>query len=794
MTDKINIAVGLSANSVKWKNTEITWPELEDKLRLEHKTSETFAEYMSATKMEQGKIKDVGGYVGGYLRGGRRKIENLMFRQIVTLDIDFAHINFWDDFILQYDVAAVLHSTHKHCETSPRFRLVLPLNREVTPDEYVAIARKIAGNMDIELFDQTTFEIHRLMFWQSSPKDVDYYFRSQKGEFLDADSVLAEYIDWTDSSLWPTAKREYDHVRNNVSKQADPETKKGIVGAFCRSYSLDEAIEVFLKDEYSGAGTDRYTFKGGSTNGGLVVYDNKFAYSHHGSDPSGGKLCNSFDIVRIHKYGHLDTKQENTTEKSKSFIAMEEFIREDRKVKLLIASENLADSRYDFAEDLESEDDNIDWMMDLEVDRRNKYLPTAPNLKLIFDNDPRLKNLLKLNMFDDKRYIYGNLPWRRVPKPEPIRNVDYAGIRAYVETIYGIVSGSKIDDAIALVFEKNAFHPIKDYLASVKWDGKKRIDTLLIDYFGTEDNAYTRESIRKMLVAAVARIYEPGVKYDEMLILVGGQGCGKSTFLKKLGRKWFSDTFISVQGKEALEQIQGAWIIEMAELAGIRKAEVESIKHFIAKQEDTFRPAYARTPETFYRQCVFFGTTNSEEFLRDPTGNRRFYPIACIPEDAMFCPKFGLPPEEIDLIWAEAVALYKAKESLILSKEANDIAEGEQRKHSEVDERKGLVVDYLDRLYPTNWDDKDISDRRIWLEDILSEKGTIIRDFVCIAEIWSECWGKNKEDMSRYLTKDINDIMRGMEGWKGSNSTKNFKHYGKQKYYYRERKSTGEEV
>ena len=192
----------------------------------EHKTTETFKEYIAATKDEQSKIKDVGGYVGGYLRQGRRKPENIVHRQLLTLDIDFAHCDFWGDFQMQFENAAVLHATHKHHETSPRYRLVMPISREVTPDEYVAIARQIAGLLDIDLFDNTTFETNRLMFWPSNPKDIDYYFRFQDGPWVDADEVLASYMDWTDSSLWPTSTNQIQKIKTSAEKQEDPENKK----------------------------------------------------------------------------------------------------------------------------------------------------------------------------------------------------------------------------------------------------------------------------------------------------------------------------------------------------------------------------------------------------------------------------------------------------------------------------------------------------------------------------------------------------------------------------------------
>lgn len=786
---KLDIAVGMSAKSKTWKNKKYRWSELVQRLSEEHKTTETFKEYIAASKQEQSKIKDVGGYVGGYLRSGRRKPENVVHRQLMTLDIDFAHIDFWEDFVLQFDNAAVLHSTHKHHETSPRFRLIIPLSREATPDEYVAVSRKIAGIMNIELFDNTTFETNRLMFWPSNPKDIDYYFRFQDGPFVDVDEVLATYIDWTDSSLWPTADKQMQRIKNATEKQEDPENKRGIVGAFCRTYSITEVIDLFLGDIYTSATDGRYTYVKGTTAAGLIIYDDKFAYSHHGTDPCGGKLCNAFDLVRVHLYSHLD--EGNLTGRyAKSYKAMEEFARKDKRVKKIIASENLADVKYDFADNgIEITEESIDWMKELELDSKGKYLSSANNINLILGNDIRLKGLFKQNDFDGKRYIFGNMPWRKVSKPEPIKNVDYSGVRNYIESIYGIAGNLKIDDSLALEFEKNSFHPILDYLRPLKWDGKKRVDNLLIDYFGAEDTIYTKEAMRKMLVGSVARVFNPGCKFDLVLTIVSEQqGTGKSSFFKALGGPWFSDTFMTVQGKEALEQIQGAWIIEMAELSGIRKAEVEAVKHFISKQEDMFRPAYARTAETFLRQCVFVATTNKKLFLKDPSGNRRFIPIDIRNLKLIHNNKlktFLEDKKEINQVWAEAVHLYKSGETLYLSKKAEQLAELEQKIHSEVDERAGLIEAFLNKTLTQDWDKKDLTERRLHFEDQLTEEGSIDRVYVCVAEIWCECLGKAKEDMTRYNTREINEIMRGFDDWEQCKSPRNFSIYGKQKYYKR---------
>lgn len=781
---QIDLAVGMSARSKLWKNKKYQWSELVSKLSEAHKTTETFKEYINASKDEQSKIKDVGGFVGGYLRGGRRKPEHVVHRQLITLDIDFAHSDFWGDFCMQFGNAAVLHGTHKYSPESPRYRLILPLLREVTPDEYVAISRKIAGLLNIELFDNTTFEPNRLMYWPSSPKDVDYYFEMQDGPFVDVDNILSMYIDWKDSSLWPTADKQFQTIKTNLEKQQDPEQKKGIIGAFCRTFTISAAIEKYLSDCYTPTEEGRYTYAKGTTASGMITYDDKFAYSHHGTDPCGGILCNSFDLVRIHKFGHLD-KDNTEGIKAKSYVAMVDFARSDKEVKKIIAVENLSESKYDFAEEIKTDSENIDWMSELEIDAKGKYLSCATNINLIFSKDIRLQGLFKQNNFDGKKYICKTTPWRLIKEPEPVRDVDFSGVRNYLESIYEIVGNLKIEDALTLEFEKNSFHPVKEYLKALEWDGTHRIDTLLMDYFGLPNNIYSEEAIRKMLVGAVSRIFRPGIKFDLVLVLIGPQGSGKSTFIKKLGLQWFSDTFMTVHGKEALEQIQGVWLMEMAELSGLRKAEVDAIKHFISKQEDTFRAAYGRATETHKRQGVFFGTTNNKNFLRDPSGNRRFIPADVNVDLVTKSVWSDLTPEEINQIWAEAVEMYNAGENLYMSKEAEALARIAQREHSEEDERKGLIEQYLETQLPSNWEAFDVYARRSFMTEAPKPSNVIYRDYVCVAEIWCECLGKEKENMDRYKTRELNDILRSLDGWEQSKSTKIFPLYGTQKYYFR---------
>lgn len=785
--DKIDIATGLSFNTKVWKNRKVLWSKIVAKLSEAVQTSETHQEFISASKEDQGRIKDVGGFVGGFLINGKRRKNTVSYRQLVTLDIDFSHENFWWDFTMLYDCAAVIHSTHKSTPQKPRHRLIIPLNREVSAEEYEPIARRIAGDMNIELFDQSTYEVNRFMFWPSVPKDVELYFEYQDGPWLDADEILNSYDNWKNVEEWPRSSVQVTGVQLQIEKQGDPTEKKGIIGAFCRTHTIQDVIATYLSDIYEEAGEDRYTYTKGSTAAGAIVYDDKFLYSHHGTDPAGGRLCNAFDLVRIHLYGHLDKGNEKEDKAKPSFKAMEELATKDKAVKREIANERFAEARLDFENPVELDEDyDNSWTEELVVNTKGEYENSAPNINLILQNDQILKDCYTLNTFDFRRYVLRDTPWRKIEsKDEPMRDVDYSGIRNYIECVYGIASSMKIDDAFAIEVEKHRFHPIQKYILSNEWDGVERIDTLLIDYFGCEDTPYIRAVIRKALCAAVARIFEPGTKYDMVLILVGAQGTYKSTFIRKLGVNWFSDTFTTVQGKEAYEQLQGAWIIEMAELSALKKSEVESVKQFISKCDDAFRPAYGRTVEIYKRQCVFFGTTNDTDFLKDSTGNRRFNPVDIHPELATKSVKDDMDDYVVSQIWAEAYIKWKAGETLYFDENETLLARSEQHKHTATDERRGVIESFLEKLLPEDWDKKDLYDRRTWLDDPLAKNGVWRRDFICVAEIWCECLAKDKTDMSRYNTREINDILRSLPEWEFVPSTKIFPIYGKQKYYRR---------
>lgn len=340
------IATGRSRKATEWKNRNITWSELVKRLLTPHRTSETFSEYMAMPKQLRDEIKDIGGFVGGVLQEGRRKANHVKWRSLVTLDADYAK-----QIIDKPPFACVLYTTHSHSLENPRFRLVIPLSRPVKPEEYEPIARRIAADLNIEMFDPSTYQAHRLFYWPSVAKDGVFESWYQDAPWLDPDEVLSRYDDWRDVSEWPISSREIEIRKREAKKQADPREKEGIVGAFCRTYTISEAIEKFLPDVYEPAGPDRYTYTKGTTTGGLAVYDDDtFAYSFHATDPISGKLVNAFDLVRLHLFGHLDDNPNLPTNQQPSYKEMVMLAEEDPEVQETMEKERLSTAMEDFQE------------------------------------------------------------------------------------------------------------------------------------------------------------------------------------------------------------------------------------------------------------------------------------------------------------------------------------------------------------------------------------------------------------------------------------------------------------
>lgn len=793
----MKISIGRSRKDMNWRVVEMTREELRQRLSQTYRTRETMNEYKAMKKSEKDKIKDIGGFVGGDIEGGRRKRDAVKSRSLITLDADYAQPGLWDVVTLIFDYEIYCYSTHSHTPNAPRLRFVIPLDREVSPEEYEPLARLVAQDLGINQFDVTTYEACRLMYWPSTSSDGEFFYREQLGDLLPVDETLARYKDWRNTLEWPLADQEQSVQLKSAKAQGEPTEKPGVVGLFCRAYDIPEAIEKFLPDVYEPCDVpNRYTYTGGSTAAGVVLYqDGKFSYSHHATDPAGGKLCNAFDLVRLHKYADLDYKSLPKTPVNKlpSFVAMQKLVNEDEQVRRLQFEEMLGDDGKELLEDSE----NGDWMLALEPNSNGKgYVSTIENLLVILNNDPRVKDRIRMNTFENRIVIEGRLPWT-IDSPDRCQywdDYDTASLLRYLERYKFYNISKQVEYAITITANEHSFHPVREYLTSLTWDGVPRVDTMLVDYLNAEDSEYTRTVTRKWVVAGVRRIMEPGCKFDNMLVLVGAQGLGKSYLARKLSKGWFTDTEIKpTGGKEPLEALRGKWIVEWAELTGMKKAEIESIKSYISSQVDSYRPAYGRHVQDFKRQAIFLGSTNDTEFLRDTTGNRRFWPVKVKRQEEDPMKLFrDLTDEVVDQIWAEAMELNKAGETLYLTPEMSAKAEEIQVGHMEDNPWLGMVEGYLDRPLPEGWEDMDLSERRGFAQGHIYPIADppVYRQEFSLPEIDWELSGVMPGVRKNYEIKEMHNQFSRLKGWERGTRVRT-KFFGRQTIYRRKESPNG---
>ena len=790
---KITLSVGASRKATVWTPQTMMLSELYERLRIPARGTETLAAYLSMSKGQQDDLKDVGGFMAGTLNGTRRKAGAVTGRDVITLDLDNIAAGGTEDVarrVAGLGCGYCIYSTRKHMASAPRLRVLLPLDRTCTADEYEPCARRVAAMIGMELADPTTFEASRLMYWPSCSADSQYVYYAEDKPLLSVDGLLSTYTNWRDYTSWPVVPGAVNPVRL-AAKQGDPETKKGVVGAFCRVYDVETAMDVFLPGIYTAVDTmpGRFTFTGGSTTGGAVLYDNgKFLYSHHATDPCGNVLVNAFDLVRLHKFNDRDDDAApgTPTNRLPSYTAMCELAAQDTKVSRLLLKERWDEATEGFQAVQSDEPEDDRWRERLKMHPKSGLpMPTIDNIWIILENDPRLKGRFALNEFAGRGEVLGALPWAEGAQRRLWGDNDNAGLYWYLEKVYGITGRANVDGALSLHSERHAFNEVSAYLQGLHWDGQERLDTLFIDFLGAEDNEYTRAVTRKAFTAAVARAMKPGCKYDNMTILSGRQGLGKSTLLDKMSRGWFNDSIRTFEGKEASELLQGVWIVEVGELDAFRRSDVSRIKQFLSQKADRFRAAYGRHVKEIPRRCVFFGTTNNVDFLQDRTGNRRFWPV----DVGVHAPTRNVWRDldhEVDQLWAEAVVRWRSGESLYLSGELEELAQQRQEAHREASTKEGLIMDFLELPVPKEWPNWTLEQRQVFLSgNTKGDVELVPREKVCALEIWCELLGGKKGDMRRADTQEINGILDSLPGWTRTRSNMRFGYCGAQRGFIR---------
>lgn len=689
---KLIISEGQSRKAMNWKAMELYWSEFIKRLSVPHRSTETLAEYKRLPKTRQDELKDVGGFVGGQLSGSRRKSGNVISRSLVTLDLDNIPAGQTDDILKRVEAlgcAYVVYSTRKHESAAPRLRVIMPPERDLTADEYEPVARKLASLIGIEFCDPTTFDISRLMYWPSCCRDSEWVFTYGDKGFVSADGILGMYEDRHNVAEWPAVPGETERLERNRKRQEDPTTKKGIIGAFCRVYDVPAAMDKFLPGIYEETSiSGRYTYTAGSTVGGAVLYDDgKFLYSHHATDPAQGRLCNSFDLVRLHKFGYLDeeAKPETPIAKLPSTKAMSEFASQDEPT----CSEN---TRAKFKDKTPYPD------VQYGANGSIKVLPTCDNLKVLLENEgirvtyDMILREVKVQCEDKEKLKQFNTP------PNGYNNLLVHCADQFVRD--GLrVSTAKIHEWVLKVADDNRMNAASRYLEVnyMIWGGVAgEIDRLFECFTVDGDAVLCKTLLTKWLCQCVAMAYNNEGSYgaDGVLVLKGPHGIGKTTFFRKccvIGQVYFAEGVQIDGSKDKLIESTASWIGELGELPRSLK-DMEYMKNFITCAADEFRTPYAKKAEYYPRLTSFGATTNSESFLKEDT-ERRFRVIEVKDINLV-----RLNNISFEKVWAEAYGIYKSLGdwSFRLTREETEAMQTANREYLVMSDEESLLRDKLD--------------------------------------------------------------------------------------------------
>lgn len=775
------IAEGKGVEDTNWENKDVSWEYLCQRMEHPIRTPETFKQYQRMTKKQKAKAKNVGAFMGGKLEhDGRRKAESVEFRSMLTFDLDEC-----TDAIIEklkespYKLG--MYSTHSHTSKKPRIRVLIPLTRNVTAAEFEAIARKTAADWKlINAIDKASFRVAQCMYWPSAASDGDYFYHCKNGKILNADNVLNQYDDWKNVEEWPRCREERNipkaggHVRRK-----DPRGDSSVSQKFCSQYTIQEAIEQFLSDKYLPTDNeDRWTYAEAETSGGLVVYDNGlWAYSFHQSDPaSDGHIHSAFELVQIHKFGTGP----------QGYQKMVNFAVRDLQQ---YTNTELTEPAEETAEDRLPESQN--WMENLEYDSKTLQLKgTRRNLSEILKHDDAFINV-RYNVLAIQVEVNGNCPWRKSKAPRSWDKRDTVRAMEYVEQKYQVeFKKADFEDKILNTADERWVNPVVDYLEGLpEWDGMPRAKTMLCDYLGAKDTPYTEEATLKWLLGAVKRAYEPGCKFDYVLILQGPQGIGKSTLAAKLAGSWFSDSLDfsdMVDTKKAAEKLAGTWIDELPELKGMNKVESSAAKSFITSTSDRFREPWAPSATDHPRGCVMIGTTNDDSYLRDSTGSRRYWPVKVTGAANPIESPIGMEQPEIDMIWAEVVEIYKTNPDipLCLSKEVQAEAQEWQLQALESDDREGFLQNYLEMPLPSNWSRLSVPEQRSYVTNFKEgsdQNGSAARTEVTISEIWQVCFQEKESNREKRQSQQIAAMLKRLH-WE-TDGKREKTQYGWQRVY-----------
>ena len=756
----IELTIIQSLVSKQWFPATITWEEFVEGAQ------------EPATK------KDCGGYMAGKATSTNRKDSRVEYRTMVTLDADNAESDL-PARVHRLGLTALVHSTYSHTTDNPRYRVVIPLmGPGLTEEEYPRAARGLMEALGKEQFDTTCDQPKRFMYGPSAANPDQYEVYSYDGEPATAQGLLRRFGGFSDK---PEHKR---------GPKTNPYELPGVVGVFNRLYDMSRAVEEFNLP-YEPVRENRWHYINAKSAGGVCVYPDGYVYSNHASDPAGGRALCVFDLVAMHKFADLDEEAGtplNVAPKDRPSIqkAMQEFTElPDVKAEMMgLNIDSLGKGELT---------DTPDWVLKLHVHpKTGKTQDDGYNWRLLSEHDPVLSGLA-YNTMSLATVTRHDFPWRKVTpgKNDQLTEADREEISDHLECTYNMryPSERRLNGAINKVGQKNAFHPVEEYLEGLQWDGVSRIETWLPG----EQNAHTQRVARLVAVQAVARVLNPGVKVDNCLILSGGEGLGKTRFIETMSRGWHTQLG-SIEGsalRDTVMHMSKSWITISDEGVAMKKADADALKQFITLTHDNVRLPYARETVELPRRQVIWGTTNSVVFLRAQEGNRRFLVVEVTKKIDAFTDEY------VDQVWAEAVHIWKESRAkygvrsnpdLYLSDEEEAVAKSVREAATEEDPLVGRIQNYLDMPVPDNWERMSVDERidHLRLYESGLAKGTRRIERVCSTEIWSVLLGNTRGKMSRVDSLEIGEALRKVPGWVSSGAKRaRFHVFGQQRYFSR---------
>jgi len=721
-------------------------------------------------------------YLPGAIKNHHRKRENIISRSAITLDLDGAQAGGFE-VLAGYlrNKQYFWHTTFSHSAEKPSYRFIIPLTEDISPELYETLVMQIIATNAKANIDTASCSPAQIMFAPASADPENYMWGENTGGLADAKAWVKEANGG--ESVVPLAR---------VQRRGSPEDAPGIIGRFNRTFKdLNELIEVFELPYVYVPEVGRYRYTGSSvhsTPGMSEIEENPgYFYSWHAKDPASGRAQNSFDLLRIHKFGDLDEGYSGPIANSPSYKATKDFVETHEAFKQRESEDAYAgviarlegamvrktpapqsgacgndmfslpeeEPEVPTAPNEEEVKSKTEWVKQLTWDKKTQQCEnTFMNLELIFQNDPFLKGLGWCERGGYESWTRDGYSFAD-GAPHQLNNIDVTLIQSHIEKYYNIrnIPKQRVEQFIELAMSENRYDPVQDYLNSLEWDGVPRLNTCIP---GVESTEYNEMVARKALIGAVARALKPGVKADQSLILAGEAGLGKSWWVERMSRG-FSSVLGPIDRKDTLISASRGWIITSDEGHALSKAEFNQLKEFMTLTQDTYRPPYERAAQTVKRRWVIWGTTNDPKMLREREGNRRFL-IVDIQEKADF-DKYT--DEYVDQVWAEAVHAFKAGESHILNEAEEALAESVRVLHTQTDDLADMISEGVDVLLPGDWDTKTVSQRTSYMLQVEQGMagGSFERETISPVEVWTEIMARPRADFDNMNQRRIYDAL-----------------------------------